>query len=259
MLEKKSNKGMVFLQLNKLKYNEIRNILKKLKNDFLKNYDLIWLLEQSMSPGNWEVFGQENFEGFMIKRSNMIWLNPNTGQELETYYKYTSRTLPVYIHCYKPWVSQYIAEKHYKFTKGENIYFHCDKEGMKCRKRTAAKVLTYAEVSRCNEQWFSPELLDFLKQGQNVYGIIEEDLLVGWCFIDTLTKGIAEVYKIEIHPMRRRRGFAIDILSRAMLDIFDNEEYVVFNVSSQNQEAISFITKLGFKELEREFRFYLSE
>lgn len=247
------------MHLNKLKFNEIRALLKNLKKDFLKNYDLIWLLEQSMSPGNWEVYRQEKSEGFMIKRSNMIWINPNTGHELETYYKYATNTLPVYIHCYKPWVSQYITEKHYKLNTGENIYFYCNKESIKGRKRTVSKVLTYEEVNSCKEQWFSPELLDFLKQGQIVYGLIEGNILVGWCFIDTLTKGIAEIYKIEIHPMRRRRGFAVDVLSRALVDVFEKEEHVVFNVSCQNEEAITFISKLGFKELEREFRFYLFE
>lgn len=245
------------MHIIKLKYNDIRDLLIKLKEKFLINYDLIWLLEQSMSPGNWEVYTSENSEGFIIKRGNMIWLNPQTGQELELFYKFSTKTLPVYIHCYKPWIRQFIGENHYKHEKGENIYFSCNKESMRARKRLISKALTFDEISKCKEKWYSPELLDFLKQGQKVFGILEEGNLMGWCFIDTLTKGIAEVYKIEIHPMKRRRGFALDVLSKAMTEIFEREEHLVFNVSSQNEAAIAFIQKLGFKEFAREFRFYL--
>lgn len=244
------------LAVNKLNNKKITGILKELKKDFLKNYDLIWLLEQSLGPGNWEVYGGE--KGFLIKRNNICWVNPLTGGELDEFYKFITKDLPVHIHCYQNWICQYLEEKHYRLSKGENIYLYCQRENFKGRKKRISSIITYEDVQKCKEKWYSPEILDFLKQNQKVYGIINgENLLLGWCYIDSLTKGVAEIYRIEIHPMNRRRGYAIDILSSAIEDIFNYENYVVINIDSNNIEGINLFQKLGFKEIQREYRYLL--
>ncbi len=208
--------------IEKINNNTIRGLIKDLKKDFLKNYDLVWLLEQTLNPGNWDVYQGEN-QGFMIKRNNLFWVRPTSGEEMENFYKFMKNHAPFYVHFYDNWVAGFIESKEYKIKKGEGIYYHCHKDMFKGRKRTQATAINLSDITNCKEKWFSPELIDFLRQKQKIIGIIEDkNVLVGWCYIDSLTKGIAEVYRLEIHPMRRRRGNAIDILSKAMDNIFNS-------------------------------------
>ncbi|QNO13706.1 GNAT family N-acetyltransferase [Alkalicella caledoniensis] len=246
--------------MEKLNNSKIRDVISKLKGDILKNYDLVWLLEQALNPGPWEIFqvtcGQNN--GFLIKRQNLYWVSPKTGEELNIFYAFVKRELPGYIHCYEKWIGNYIESKEYQIIKNENIYYVCNRENFNAKKKSNAVLLEYDEINQCKDKWFSPELLDFLRQNQRVYGILEEDnTLVGWCYIDTLTKGVAEVYRLEIHPMRRRRGFAGEILSKSLEKAFEKEEQIVFNLKITNEAAMGLIKKIGFKEIQREYRYLI--
>jgi len=246
--------------MEKLNNEKIREIIIDLKKNLLTNYDLVWLMEQSLNPGPWEIY-QENLgpdKGFLIKRHNLYWINPKTGEELTSFYKLIKDEIPGFIHCYEKWVSNYIESNEYHITKNENIYFTCDKESFNGRKRSKAVLLDYDNINKSKDKWFSPELLDFLRQNQKVYGIPDDDgTLVGWCYIDNLTKGVAEVYRLEIHPMRRRRGFAAEILSKALEEIFNTDDRVMFNLKITNEAAMGLIKKIGFKEVQREYRYLI--
>ena len=246
------------MYLDKINNCKIREEISSLKENILKNYDLIWLMEQALNPGAWEIYQQASGEnrGFLIKRNDLYWANPKSGEEMELFYKLVKKELPVYVHCYEKWVSSFIEDKEYKVIKNENIYLACNKDSFKGRKKTRAILLDYETVNSFQDKWFSLELIDFLRQNQKVYGLVEnDDTLVGWCFIDTLTKGVAEVYRLEIHPMRRRRGFAADILSKALEEMFHYEEQVMFNLKITNEAALELIKKIGFKEVQREYRY----
>ncbi|WP_350342629.1 GNAT family N-acetyltransferase [Proteinivorax tanatarense] len=239
--------------IKKLDNKEINKFIKKFQNEgLLKNYDIIWILEQTKKSSRWEVYTTTDGTGCLVKQNKFYWVYCEQGKDLEIFCREIAKNKNLYIHCYQNWVKNYFVEKIYDISCKERSYYYVTQENFKKGK---IKDVINLEFNDSNlEEWYSKELKDFLLQKQKIYGIKQDDNLVAWTYVDTITKNIAEVYKIEVHPLSRRRGYGKQVLSAAVDDVLKREDMVVFNVSVENQAAIEMIKKLGFKEQGKEYR-----
>ncbi|WP_353894213.1 GNAT family N-acetyltransferase [Proteinivorax hydrogeniformans] len=241
--------------VKKLKSKEINSLIKSFKDHgLLNNYDIVWILEQSKRTARWEVFSTDDENlSCLIKKDNYFWLCCEKGADIERFYKKIRQQEDFFIHCYQGWVKNYFIEKVYNVICKSRSYYYVTQENFNSSKKNDSSLLKLDDI-KLDQDWYSKELLDFLIQKQKIYGITEDKDLIAWAYVDTITKSIAEVYKVEVHPLKRRRGYGKQVLSAAIESLLKTEDIVVFNVGIDNEAAVNMIKKLGFKEQGKEFR-----
>jgi ribosomal-protein-alanine acetyltransferase len=107
------------------------------------------------------------------------------------------------------------------------------------------------------EAWDEESLLDELERPGRTFVVHDDDgEVVGYAI--TMTSGdIADLVRIGVHPHRHREGIAGRLLDR-LLDAAREEsvDRVLLEVSSRNNEALSFYAASGFTQIDVRPRYY---